>query len=133
MIIIDENKTNFSKYMNFLMSKVYQTFLKQSMPRVIPLMKEILQFSLEKRIGDCFLMEEGILIRTHGFVHPPYVLPTLLAPRIFSLEMIRQKFIVENEHFINLKNSYEIKFPWVIGPFIIKSRAALLVVENLLK
>ena len=78
-------------------------------------------------------MEEGTVVRVYVVVHPPYVLPTFLTPRIFSLELIRKKVIVENEHFINFKKSFEIKFPWVVGPFIIKSKDAFLVVENLLK
>ena len=96
-------------------------------------MKEVLQFSFEKRIGDWFLMEEGTVIRVYGFFHPPYVLPTFLTPRIFALELIRQKLSVENDQFINFKKSSEIKFPWVVSPFIIKSKASLLVVEILLK
>ena len=96
-------------------------------------MKEMLQFSLEKRIGDWFLMEEGTVIRVYGFVHPPYVLPSFLTHIIFSLELIRKKLIVENEHFINFNKSYEIKFPFVVGPFIIKIKVSLLVEENLLK
>ena len=47
--------------------------------------------------------------------------------------MIRQKLIVENEHFINFKKSFENKFAWVVGPFIIKSKVAFPVVDNLLK
>ena len=96
-------------------------------------MKEMLQFSLEKRIGDWFSMEEGTVIRVYGFVHPPYVLPAFLIPRIFALELIGKNLIVESEYFINFKKSTEIKFPWVVGPFIIKSRVSLPVVENLLK
>ena len=115
------------------MFEVYKTFFNQNFPRVLPVMKEILQFSLEKMIGYWFLMEEGAIIRVYGFVYPPYVLRTFLTPRIFSLYMIRQKLVVENEHFINFKKSSEIKFPWVIGPFIIKSRVSFPVVEYLLK
>ena len=49
------------------------------------------------------------------------------------MELIRHKLIVENEHFINFRKSLEIKFPWVVGPFIIKNKDALPVVESLLK
>ena len=40
---------------------------------------------------------------------------------------------MENEHFLSFKKSSEIKFPWVVGPFIIKNRVSFPVVENLLK
>ena len=96
-------------------------------------MKELLKFSLEKRIGDWFLMEEGIVIKVYGFFHHPYTLPAFLIPRIFALELIRKNLIVENEPSINFEKYSKIKFPWVVGPFIIKSKVALHVVENLLK
>ena len=115
------------------MSKVNKVFLKQIFPRVLPLMKESLQFSSNKIILEWFMMEEGIVIRVYGFVHQPYVLPAFLTPRIFSLETIRKKLIIENEHFINFKKSLEIKFPWVVGTFIIKSKVAFPVVDILIK
>ena len=52
---------------------------------------------------------------------------------MFSLELVRQKLIVENGHFINFKKYSEIKFPWAIGPFIIKNRSALPRIEILLR
>ena len=65
-------------------------------------------------------------------INPMFYL-LLLPPRIFALEFIKNKLIVENEHFINFKKSLEIKFPWVVGPFIIKSKFVLTIVERLLK
>ena len=91
-----------------------------------------MQFSPEKRIGDCFLMEEGIVIRVYGFVHQPYILPAFLTPNIFSLEFIRKNLILENEHFINFKKISEIKCPWLVVPLIIKSKLVVPVVDNLL-
>ena len=93
----------------------------------------MLQFSPERRIGDLFLMEEGIVIGFYVFFHQPYILHAFLTPRIFSLELIRKKLIVENEHFINFKKSYENKFAWVVGPFIIKIKVSFPIVDNLLK
>ena len=63
-------------------------------------MKETLQFSLHMKIGDWFLLEEQTIIRAYGVTHETYILPTFLTPRIFSLEVVRQKLIVENAHFI---------------------------------
>ena len=96
-------------------------------------MKEFMQFSPEKRIGDWILLEEGTIIRVYGFTHEPYILPAFLTPIIFTWLLVRQKLIFENEHFINFRKSSEIKFPWVVGPFIIKSKDALTLVEILLK
>ena len=96
-------------------------------------MQEALHFFLDKRIGDWFLLEEHTIIMVYGFTHEPYILAAFLTPRVFDLEMIRQKLILEIENFISFKKDSEIKFPWVFGPFIIKSKVALLVVESLLK
>ena len=61
------------------------------------------------------------------------MLPSFLTPRMFSLEFIRRKLDLENEHFINFRKASEIKFPWKIGPFIIKDKVALLMVEGLMQ
>ena len=68
----------------------------------------------------------------YGFPYEPYILPALLNPRVFDLEFIRQNLIVENEHFISFNKSFEIKFPWENGPFIIKNKVALPIIESLL-
>ena len=111
------------------MSEVYKVFFHHKLPRVLPMMKEFLQFSPEKRVGDWFLLEEGTVIRVYGFTHEPYILPAFLTPNIFALELIKQKLIVENEHFINFKKALEIDFPWVVGPSIIKRKDTLPVVD----
>ena len=49
------------------------------------------------------------------------------------MELVRHKLIVENEHFISFRKASEIKFPLVIGPFIIKRKVALPVVEIFFK
>ena len=67
------------------------------------------------------------------FPHLPYILPTFLTPRVFSLEFIRHNLIVENEHFISFKKEFEITLPQVVGPFIIKNKYALPAVEALLQ
>ena len=99
--------------MNFLMDEVYKVFFHNKLPRVLLIMKEFLQFSPNKRIGDWFLLEEDTIFRVYGLTHEPYILPAFLTPRIFAVELIIQNIIVENEHFINFKKASEIKFPWV--------------------
>ena len=73
------------------------------------------------------------MIILYGFVYHPYILPALLTVGFFSLELIRQKLVVDNEHFLNFKKSSEIKFPWVVGPFIIKNKSSLPMIESLLR
>ena len=93
-------------------------------------MQESLQFTQDREIGGWFLLEEHTFIRVYGFTHERYIFPAFLTLRVFALDIVRQKLIVENEHFISFKKSSEIKFPWVIGPFII---VTLPVVESLLQ
>ena len=133
MVLTDEINRNFFKYMKFIMDEVYNVFFQNKLPRVFPIMKESLQFSLDKRTGDWFLLEEHTIIRAYGFTQEPYILPEFLTPRIFTLELIRHKLIVENDHFINFRKASEIKFPWVVGPFIIKNKSTLLVIESMLQ
>ena len=49
------------------------------------------------------------------------------------MELIRHKLIVETEHFLNFKKSSEIRFPWVVGAFIIKNIASLSMIERFLR
>ena len=103
MVITDEMSRYYSKFMIFIMAPVYNVFFQKILPRVLPEMKEILQFSPERRIGYWFLSEYGIVIRVYGFVHQPYILPAFLTVRVFSLELIRQRLIVEDENFLSYK------------------------------
>ena len=96
-------------------------------------MKEALQFSLDRKIGDWFLLKEYTIIRVYGFTHEPYIMLSFLTPTLFYLDLVKAKLIVGNEHFISFKKASEIKFPYVIGPIIIKNKAALPVVDILLR
>ena len=66
-------------------------------------------------------------------MHHPYVLPAFLTAGVFSLELIRQRLTVEEEHFLNAKKGSNISFPWEVGPYTVKSKASLPMVYNLLK
>ena len=109
VVIIDEMSRAYCKFMNFIMAPVYNVFFQERLPRVLPEMKETLQFSLERRIGDWFLSEHGTVIKVYGFVHQPYILPAFLNMRVFALELIRKNLIVEDEHFLSFKKISEIK------------------------
>ena len=96
-------------------------------------MKEMLRFSPERRIEDWFLFEYGTAIRVYGFGHQPYTLPAFFTMRVFALELMNQKLIVEDEHFLSFKKTLEIKFPWTVSPFVIKIKLALSVIDSMLK
>ena len=77
MVLTDEMTHNYCKFMNFFMAEIYNIFFQERLPRVFPEMKEILQRSPSKRIGDWFLSESKTIIRLYGFVHQPYSLKQL--------------------------------------------------------
>ena len=87
--------TDYCKFMNQLMAEIYGLFFQERLPRVFPEMRQLLQMSNSKKIGNWFLIEFGTTIRLYGFVHPPYIMPAFLTSRVFSLELIQQKVIVE--------------------------------------
>ena len=62
------------------------------------------------------------MTKLHGLPQSPYRLPSFLTPRVFSMDFIRQKMIIEIEHFLKYKNFTDIKYPWDVGPFTIKNK-----------
>ena len=50
MVLTEEMNMDYNNFMNFLMYEVYSAFFQKKLPRVLSQMKEILHFSLEKRI-----------------------------------------------------------------------------------
>ena len=96
-------------------------------------MRKMLQLSNSKKIGDWFLIKFGTAIRLYGFIHAPYILPSFLTSRVFSLELIWKKLIVKEEHFLNFKKSSSLIFPWELKPYIVRSRASFPLVTNLLR
>ena len=48
MVLTEEMNRDFGKYMNFLMAEIYNVFFQKKLPRALPLMQEMLQFSPKK-------------------------------------------------------------------------------------
>jgi hypothetical protein len=61
------------------------------------------------------------------------LLPIFLTPIIFYLEFIRQRIIYETNHFLKLHKASNLKFPFIIGPFIVKNRSCLSQIQEKLK
>ena len=61
------------------------------------------------------------------------MLPAFLTLRVFSMEFIRQKLVMEIEHFLKYKKSTDIKYPWGVGLFTIKNKGDFPMVECLLR
>ena len=129
-MVSDIFATNYSKFMNQLMADIYEVFFQERLPRVLPELRQMLQLSKCRRIGDWFLSYFGTTIILYGFVHSPHILPAFLTPRIFYLELIQQKLMVEEEHFLNFKKCSNLVFPWILGPYTVRNRAALPLVSK---
>ena len=74
--------------MNLSIAEVYIVFFQDKLPKVLPQMKEALQFPPYRRIEDEFQLQEHTIIRVYGFNHELSILPSFLTPRLFYLEMI---------------------------------------------
>ena len=67
---------NSFNYMNINLSKVDIVIFQENLPRVLLEIEYVLRFSLDKRIGDWFLLKEHTIIGFYGFVHEAYIFPT---------------------------------------------------------
>ena len=48
--------TDYCKFMNQLMAKIYELFFQERLPRVFPEMRQMMQLLNSKKIGDWFLI-----------------------------------------------------------------------------
>jgi hypothetical protein len=48
-----------------------------------------------------------------------------LTPKIFSLEFIRQRIISETKYFLKAHKASNLKFPFIVGPFVVKKQSCL--------
>ena len=108
-----------------IMSRVYSLIFGTDLPRVLEEMKISLQPNLESRLGDWMLFLQCTVIWVYGYQEGPYLLPVFLTPRIFALEFIRQRIISEIEHFLKAHKESNLKFPFMVGPFVVKTRSCL--------
>ena len=53
--IIADMVTDYYKFMNQLMAKIYNLFFQERLPSVFPEIRQMLQLSNNKKIGDWFL------------------------------------------------------------------------------
>jgi hypothetical protein len=71
------------------------------------------------------LFIQSIVIWVYGYQERPYLLPIFLTPRIFALEFIRQRIILETKHFLKAHKASNLKFPFIVGPFVVKNKSCL--------
>ena len=54
MLLTTEINNNTFNYMNLIMTKIYRVMFQNKLPRVLPEMEEMLQFSPDRKVGDFF-------------------------------------------------------------------------------
>jgi hypothetical protein len=112
-------------FINKIMSRMYSLIFGSNLPRVLEEMKSCLQPNPESRIGDWMLFIQSMTIWVYGYQEGPHILPVFLTPGIFALEFIRQRIISENEHFLKAHKASNVKFPFIVGPFVVKNKSYL--------
>jgi hypothetical protein len=112
-------------FINKIMSRVYSLIFGMHLPRVLEEMKSSLQPNPENRVGDWMLFMHSTVIWVYGYQEGPHLLPVFLTPRVFALEFIRQRIISETKHFLKTHKASNLKFPFVIGTFVVKVGSCL--------
>ena len=72
------------------------------------------------------------MIRVYGSKDQPYRLPSLLTPRIFSLEVLRHRLHSYELHFSSKKKTSIFKVPITIGHFTVKNRAVIEPIDDIM-
>ena len=115
----------FSQFVNEFASRVYLFIYEANYPRVPQQFQNYLHPQTENQIGDWFLYLVYTMMRVYGSEDQPYRLPTFLTPRIFSLEVLRQRLHSNELHFSSKNQTSTFKVLITIGPFIVKNREAI--------
>ena len=112
-------------FINKIMSKIYSLIFSSDLPRILEEMKSSLQPSPENMMGDWMFFTQSTVIWVYGCQEGPHLLPIFLTPGIFAFEFIRQRIISEIEHFLKAHKASNLKFPFMVGPFVVKSMSCL--------
>ena len=87
----------------------------------------------QEGIVNWFMMQKYLVIKVYGFSAAPFMLPIYLTPLVFTLELIRHRIFVYEEHFTAHGKDFWMKYPINFGPFIVKKPPTLPMVEKFLK
>ena len=102
-------------FINKIMARAYSILFNFIPPRISSKLKTTLQLRPDTRIGDWYMFENHTILRIYGFEKKKYLFPTLLTPRIYALEFIRQKLVVDIDNFAKHNNPTTLKLPYIIG------------------
>jgi hypothetical protein len=117
-------------FINKIMSRVYSLVFGSYLPSVLEEMRISLQPNSKSRVGDWILFIQSTVIWVYSYREGPYLLPVFLTPKIFALEFIRQRIISETEHFLKAHKASNLKFPFIVGPFVVKNTSCLHLIQS---
>jgi hypothetical protein len=139
-MFLDTNKTKFPEaafisteckritmfiFINKIMIRVYSLIFGTDLPSVLEEMKIFLQPNTKNKVGDWMLFTHSIVIWVYSYQEGPYLFPVFLSPIVFSIEFIRQRIILETKHFLKVHKASNLKFPFIITHFVVKTRSYL--------
>jgi hypothetical protein len=120
-------------FINKVMSKVYTLIFNTNLPRVLDdrgsIYNQIKKKGLGTRYCSCIQQWSGFMV----FMNPPIFYLFFPMPKVFSLEFIRQIIISKTKHFLKFHKASNLKFPFIIGPFIVKTRSCLSHIQSNIK
>ena len=122
----------FSNFVNEFASRVYYFIYEANYPRVPQQFQNYLYPPTKDQIGDLLLFPKYTVLRVYGSEHQPYMLPSLLTPRIFSLEVLMQILHSYELHFSSKKHTSTFKVPITVGPFTVKNRVAIELIDDMM-
>ena len=87
-------------------------------PRVCQELQDSLHPVVEQQVGDWILYKDFTVIRIYGVEKKSYKLPKFLTPRIFGLEILRQRFDSDYVHFTSRNQVGTFKLPVTVAPVV---------------
>lgn len=127
-----DTSKGFSYFVNEFASMVFFLIFEVNYPRVPQHFQVYLHPQHENQIGDWFSYHDYTVIRVYGCEDPPYKLPVFLTPRIFALEVLRQRLHSDELHFSSKKQTTNLKFAIIVGPFIVKNKEAIELIDYIM-
>ena len=76
------------------------------------------------------MFHDYTVIRVYGCEEKPYKLP--VTPRIFALEVLRQRLHSDELHFSSKKQTTNLKFPITIGTFTVRNKATIQLIDDIM-
>ena len=111
---------------------MYLLIYEANYPRISQQLQNCLHPPTEYHIRDWFIFKDYTITQVYGSEKKPYRLPVFLTPRIFSLEVMRQRLHSDELHFSSKKQTSTFKVPITIGPFTIRNKVVVELIDDIM-